>query len=192
VIGCSEVLGIEPWDEPEQSSGGEAGAQNSLEDGGGGAGGRIDADPPDGATCANGEKDQGETDVDCGGDACAPCAVGKVCATDADCASHYCVDEGVCKDDPGGHECEVAPDNSATCTDCIKNESETDVDCGGDACRPCGVGKMCGGDYDCLSEGCVSGVCAPGASGKPCQVASDCETGVCQEGGCWTGLCCGS
>jgi hypothetical protein len=190
VNGCSEVLGIDPWEDPEESSGGEAGAQNTLEDGGGGAGGKSDQDSPDGATCVNGEKDGLETDVDCGGDTCVPCVAGKACGTDLDCATHYCVDEGVCAEPPAENPCDNPPEGSATCTDCIKNESESDVDCGGDACRPCGVGKTCGGDYDCLSEGCVSGTCALGASGKPCHEASDCASGMCQAGGCWTGFCC--
>jgi hypothetical protein len=193
VNGCSEVLGIKPWDDPEESSdGAQAGAQNTLEDGGGGTGG-SDQDPPVGPTCANDEKDGAETDVDCGGDACGPCALGKACATDADCASQFCIGEGVCAADPGGHACDGTPqENGPTCGDCIKNDLETDVDCGGDACRPCGVGKACLGDYDCLSEGCVSGACSIGAPGKPCHVASDCASGACQEGDCWTGFCCGS
>ena len=45
--------------------------------------------------CTNGQKDGDEVDVDCGGK-CAPCAVGKVCVLDKDCASGACV-SGVCE-----------------------------------------------------------------------------------------------
>lgn len=187
VNGCSEVLGIDPWEDPAESSGG---TQNTPEDGGVDSGGDTNEDPSQ-ATCANGEKDGIETDVDCGGDACGPCALGKVCATDADCASHYCIQEGVCADNPGDYGCEVESKViDETCGDCIKNGLESDVDCGGDACRACGAGKACRGDYDCLSVECVSSMCALAAPGKPCEVTSDCATGVCQEGDCWTGFCC--
>lgn len=45
--------------------------------------------------CTNGQKDGDEVDVDCGGP-CTPCALGKVCVLDKDCASGACV-SGVCK-----------------------------------------------------------------------------------------------
>jgi hypothetical protein len=40
-------------------------------------------------TCSDGLKNQGESDVDCGGP-CGKCASGKTCAKDAECASAYC------------------------------------------------------------------------------------------------------
>ena len=42
------------------------------------------------ATCLNNVKDAAETDVDCGGPACAPCGSGKVCAAATDCSSSVC------------------------------------------------------------------------------------------------------
>ena len=56
-----------------------------------------------------------------------------------------------------------APDLSfvaPTCTDRLRNGSETDVDCGGPCptCadgQKCGKGDMCGKDSDCLSGKCV-------------------------------------
>jgi len=42
-------------------------------------------------TCSDGVKNQGETDVDCGGP-CAPCVDGKSCLLDSDCLSGYCHD----------------------------------------------------------------------------------------------------
>jgi len=40
-----------------------------------------------------------ESDVDCGGDLCTPCADGKTCNFDADCASHTC-EAGICVPEP--------------------------------------------------------------------------------------------
>jgi hypothetical protein len=44
-------------------------------------------DPGD---CSDGVKDGAETDVDCGGGGCAPCAVAKGCGGDSDCISQTC------------------------------------------------------------------------------------------------------
>jgi hypothetical protein len=41
------------------------------------------------ATCSDNVRDAFESDIDCGGP-CAPCAAGKVCAGDTDCASNNC------------------------------------------------------------------------------------------------------
>jgi hypothetical protein len=41
------------------------------------------------ATCSDGVRDAFESDIDCGGP-CTPCAAGKVCAGDSDCASNNC------------------------------------------------------------------------------------------------------
>ncbi|MHB8877932.1 MAG: hypothetical protein ACYC8T_29915, partial [Myxococcaceae bacterium] len=49
----------------------------------------VCAPPPN---CVDGAKNGLESDVDCGGPACAPCVVGRVCLTTDDCASHDCRD----------------------------------------------------------------------------------------------------
>src|SRR5208337_3761284 len=41
-----------------------------------------------------------------------------------------------------------------SCKDGIKNAGETDVDCGGAICPPCGVGKKCAGSRDCSTNAC--------------------------------------
>jgi hypothetical protein len=46
-----------------------------------------------------------------------------------------------------------------TCADAIENGLETDVDCGGDACPPCGLGASCLGDADCSTSACKAGKC---------------------------------
>jgi hypothetical protein len=48
---------------------------------------------------------------------------------------------------------------AGTCTDFIKNGTETDVDCGGMYCPACGVGRFCAINTDCASQSCVSGHC---------------------------------
>jgi hypothetical protein len=68
--------------------------------------------------CANGVKDQDETDVDCGGNECDGCAEFKMCNVDSDCSTGmYCSQHIKC----------LKP----TCTDGIKNQNEVQVDCGG-------------------------------------------------------------
>ncbi|RMG96973.1 MAG: hypothetical protein D6705_09875 [Deltaproteobacteria bacterium] len=42
----------------------------------------------------------------------------------------------------------------------MQNGDETDVDCGGTFCPPCGTGGTCNGDGDCASGQCEGGLCA--------------------------------
>ncbi len=105
------------------------------------------------ASCTDGHKNDGETDIDCGGtNACDRCDTNKDCAAAGDCK------DGVCSGTP--LKCVVS-----TCTDQVKNGTETDVDCGGSTCGACADGKVCGANGDCLS-----GVCDPAL--KTCSVAT--------------------
>ncbi|MBN4059273.1 hypothetical protein JYT22_01315, partial [Endomicrobium sp. AH-315-J14] len=88
------------------------------------------------ANCADQEKNQDETDVDCGGNVCNSCADGKACVNGGDCASQVCVNN-VC----------AVP----ACNDNAKNQDETDTDCGGNVCNGCADGDACNGDSDCLN-----------------------------------------
>jgi len=92
--------------------------------------------------CANGLKDGGETDKDCGGP-CGPCADGKHCVSGNDCLSLVCTNK-VCK--------------SPTCGDAVKNGSESDVDCGG-PCSPCADGKACEAPSNCTGGVCDGHLC---------------------------------
>lgn len=88
---------------------------------------------------------------------------------------------------------------------------ETDVDCGGDECPPCGEMELCEIDADCESQSCDAGACAPidcddgikngsetdldcGGECDPCTEGaacihhSDCETEVC-DGECLPADC---
>jgi hypothetical protein len=97
-------------------------------------------------TCANGVMDGDETDLNCGGPECAPCADLKACKLDTDCVS------GVCD----GSICQVP-----TCRDDVHNGAETGVDCGGQAsgCKACPAGQPCGSPDDCISHVCFGGKC---------------------------------
>ena len=74
--------------------------------------------------CVDGLKNGEESDVDCGGPFCAPCALGHTCNGANDCLSSSCV-SGIC----------VA---QASCFDGVRNGSESSVDCGGHGCAACG------------------------------------------------------
>jgi hypothetical protein len=100
------------------------------------------------ATCTDGVKNGNETDTDCGGPDCPPCALGQHCLVNSDCQSGYC----------SNHFCATP-----TCSDAVKNGRETDVDCGGPDCPKCADGKMCLVNSDCQSGRCM--VMIPGSPG---------------------------
>ncbi|KIG15227.1 hypothetical protein DB30_05771 [Enhygromyxa salina] len=108
-----------------------------------------DSSPPDPA-CDDAQMNQMETDVDCGGPNCDPCATGLACVMNSDCQSDSCV----------GNVC-IDP----SCSDGVENGDETDVDCGGPACDPCEDNLGCAIAADCLSGVCSGGVCSPPACG---------------------------
>jgi hypothetical protein len=143
---------------------------------------------PGSPSCDDCAKDGLETDVDCGGDACPPCALGGHCHDGADCVSGACVG-GRCA--PGSKTCEPVVPSSPTCDDCVKDGLETDVDCGGDACPPCAAGKTCEVAANCRSGACVAGTCGTGQKGSACMQEADCASDACAPGDCWTGRCCG-
>ncbi|MBX7097404.1 MAG: hypothetical protein K1X89_06820, partial [Myxococcaceae bacterium] len=139
------------------------------------------------------------------GNARFPCDVDGRCA-----ASELCV-QGVCE------ACLPIPDGGcqlATCSDRVLSGNETDIDCGGGACGPCGGGQPCQAFSDCLSGACSAGVCdGPGvtcgdhlrnanetdvdcggacpacADGLQCRRESDCGSGVCAEHACAVPAC---
>lgn len=107
------------------------------------------------ASCTDNIKNQDETDKDCGGSTCTTrCSLTQTCITTSDCILSTCI-SGVCSNQ-----------QTATCTDGIKNGVETDVDCGGGTCPKCAVGKVCiGGNRDCAYQSgeiadCLNGFCA--------------------------------
>jgi len=88
-------------------------------------------------------------------------------------------------------------DAAPSCTDGVRNGTETDVDCGG-SCPPCALGKSCSVAADCATgDNCVGGTCstetdvgcggptAPACgTGETCKVASDCVSLDCSAGKC--------
>jgi len=60
----------------------------------------------------------------------------------------------------------VAETPRATCLDGIKNQDESDVDCGGTICKLCADTKKCVVAADCTSAKCDAGVCGTKLSGQ--------------------------
>ncbi|MCB9751992.1 MAG: hypothetical protein H6713_18615 [Myxococcales bacterium] len=107
-------------------------------------------------TCDDLEMNGLETDVDCGGPECDPCADGLMCLVGGDCESQLC-DAELC----------------VSCGDGLMNGAETDVDCGGPDCAPCELGEMCLEDGDCESQLCEGELCVAEnqcVNGKGCLV----------------------
>ncbi|MEP7122976.1 MAG: lamin tail domain-containing protein [Byssovorax sp.] len=96
---------------------------------------------------------------------------------------------------------------SITCLDMSLDGAETDVDCGGPACKPCGTGKACQVGPDCASHLCAGTCQAPsctdgvkngaesdvdcgGGCAKLCGVGLGCVSdGDCLGGACGAGAC---
>ena len=125
-------------------------------------------------TCHDGVKNGQETSIDCGGSQCAPCLVGSACKVGADCNEGECgpgykgakctglsPDAGAAVDGaaPGDADLALCVCESASCGDGVKNQDETDVDCGG-SCTKCPTGKDCKVAGDCTSDICTSNICA--------------------------------
>ncbi len=99
-------------------------------------------DAPDDTTCSTGFCFSGD---------CVECTKSSECTGNKECnqASHTCV--------------------SPACNDGTQNGAETDVDCGGPTCAPCGPNKSC-----LLGTDCAGGQCA----GLPLKCTPDCSDGV--------------
>lgn len=182
MVGCADLLGIEPWEDKPlgsnssgggsvSSSGGKSSGTDSTAEGSTGSG---MVDP-----CRNGVQDAEESGVDCGGGACGACADTRGCRIDSDCSSGYCPESrGYCITENGRDTCGFEFPDNPSCGDCIKNGTETDVDCGGD-CLPCRQGKGCNDDGECWSNSCLNGTCKAGLAKTRCYSNSDCAGGVC-------------
>jgi len=70
-------------------------------------------------------------------------------------------------DDSSGGSTDAPP--APSCADQIKNQDESDVDCGG-GCSPCPEGQTCNTALDCASMACVTGTCVS----TSCLVDADC------------------
>lgn len=145
--------------------------------------------------CENGEldADDGESDFDCGR-GCSPCRAGSHCIDVADCAETLLCNDGTCIE--------------AGCINGVPDGSETDVDCGGNGCTPCGTDQGCKKGTDCESQvcsgvvcvapacddrvtngketalDCGGGDCPPCSPDQPCDRDIDCTSGACNSGVC--------
>ncbi len=132
----------------------EAGTDGPASDGPAEAG--VDAAP---ATCHDNLKDGDETDIDCGGGQCGGCGPNKGCASTSDCSSTA----SGCGPNVGGCACDLVTGTCVYdhCFDQRKDGNETDVDCGGGECPPCGPMQGCGLDGDCTTNACdgIASVC---------------------------------
>ena len=96
--------------------GGTAGDGGSAGGGGTGGGSAGAAGAGGGAaSCGDGKRGGDETDVDCGG-SCPPCAVGKACDANKDCASSFCA-ERVCGKCPMRMVALKSPNGEGYCMD---------------------------------------------------------------------------
>jgi hypothetical protein len=96
----------------------------------------------------------------------------------------------------GGYTCDPMTNVCvpASCTNQVQDGSETDVDCGGHRCGPCGVGDTCQEGSDCTSKVCSGSpkVCQPptcddGVKNAQ-ETAQDCGGPQCPD--CGDGLAC--
>ncbi len=76
-------------------------------------------------TCYDRQKNQDETDIDCGGKTCRACIDGKKCLQNSDCESSYCNPDKIC--------------SIPTCSDGWQNQGEEGIDCGGPCPTKCPV-----------------------------------------------------
>lgn len=123
-------------------------------------------------TCGGGALLQCDDGVDCTADACVPmigcvytplpegasCGTGTTCAADQQTIMQC--QSGACS--PSTTSCESGCLDLTTCGSCsdkVKDGAESDVDCGGGSCAGCDAGKACGGDPDCATGMCKTGVC---------------------------------
>jgi hypothetical protein len=115
-------------------------------------------------SCTDGVKNGNETDVDCGG-VCSPCAAGKGCLIDADCASAACVGNLCCA--AGTADCNGNPADGCEAT--LATDPHN--------CGRCGV--ACGTNISCVAGECTG----------PCACSLPHATGTCANGGCAIASC---
>lgn len=181
VASCGNLIGLEEWEDPDAPAGAggdsQGGSGGTDEDGDAGAGGAG------GSAASGGAAGGGDIPLQDGGPACDACMAGcsaeiAACDNDASCKQNYrpCLFDGApcCKASGGAwagplaqaahacllEKCAVECNMNPHCADCVISTSETDVDCGGDACGPCDPGKKCKVDGDCRNIECgANGTC---------------------------------
>ncbi|HVU00352.1 MAG TPA: hypothetical protein VHE30_01320 [Polyangiaceae bacterium] len=104
--------------------------------------------------------------------------------------------------DTGYQRTATGCDPNPSCTDGKKNETETDIDCGGGNCPKCDTGSACKGDSDCSQGPCVSDKCTcapktcadvtgcPAAADDGCGKTLDCSGTCASPAVCYQESCC--
>lgn len=111
-------------------------------------------------------------------------------------------------DGGAGSTTSTSSSGGPTCSDGMKNDVETDKDCGGGTCDPCQNGEGCIVGPDCLSKQCQGGTCVAFSCtdkvkngsetdvdcgggtcdrcviGKSCLIGSDCSSDICKANVC--------
>ncbi len=117
------------------------------------------------AHCKNDTRDNGESDVDCGG----PCAFGlkcnvsQACNVSCDCVSDVCV-SNICLRKhltSCNIKYRILLVLASHCNDGTQDYDETGVDCGGGCAekRKCSNFVRCRNGRDCISNSCNGGIC---------------------------------
>ena len=141
---------------------------------------------------SNGRIDGDETDRDCGGTSGQLCGEGSNCSftvgpqatpvvpatpSDISCLSGFCnASSFVC----------ATPAAEDPCNDGVLSGSETDVDCGGADCAPCGLSMKCNVPSDCDGGSssavlvCTMDIGRPVTSSTSCTADGDCPNGECR------------
>jgi len=143
------------------------------------------------ASCGDLAKNGNETDIDCGGPDCSPCANTKVCAAGTDCTSGNCVGN-VCVECVSAATCPGGADTECHIKTCINNTcgindpvmgtvtvAQTDDDCKENQCDGAGNIVVVNQDADlpaadttqCTTETCTAGV----PSSPPTGVGTACN-----------------
>lgn len=161
-----------------------------LGEGGFGAAGSGTGGNP--SVCGNGKLEMEEACDDgnnAAGDGCAACVIedcftctanaGEISTCTPLAPNSPCQGTKVCDDMKKCVECNTDAQCemnehcfNATCFSCndnAKNGDETDIDCGGVNCQPCGKGKTCFAGTDCATGFCADGVCCDTACDNACE-----------------------
>jgi hypothetical protein len=145
-------------------------------------------------SCCSGECVDGSVCPEQGGpgDVCAAgaeCTSGN-CCPDSDGVNSYCSEVNTDCSSGGGtgaHDDDHGDLNG--CDNSVKDNAETDVDCGGETCSACAAGNACYNDGDCVgsccSDECVDGGVCPSDPVGSLGPGSDCTAGAeCTSGNC--------
>jgi len=122
-------------------------------------------------TCADGEKNGDEADVDCGGSCETKCAQGKACAAVTDCETGFCADAVCCN--------EACDGDCLSCTAALK-EDESTMD---GTCGPSKVNSTCGAEPSCTDGVLTNADTCDAAGGCVDQGTTECGAFICDPMG---------